>query len=156
LKALTIANSALEDQFYIRRALTRNVIIRLSLINGTLFATDTIAAGGWSIATSQIGRMEAAFADLEGIDITDSEIKRGLIADALTVRSTLLLNRTVIGAEIDFSNSLLTTTTIIRSEAKSDIRLEGAEARCSTKIHKSKISGDVIANQYQFSRVTIE
>lgn len=155
LKDLTFANSNLGENLHIRKALTRKVSFPSTTVNGEIDLSETVAARVWSFVGAIVGQVAATKADLRDLDMTDIEIKRRFSADGIRIRNTFLLQGKV-GSDIDLANARLTHTTIRRSTVQSDLRLKNVDARCSTKIHKSKIEGDVIIEEYRFGAVEPE
>ena len=156
LKQLSIANSTLGNDLTLQNAIVGDVEIRSTTINGTVNFANAVGARLWQFVGSTVGQLTADRANLGDLDITDTELKRGFRSTQLKIRKTLLLKKSTIGSDLDLASALLTTTTIRRSTIKSDLRLTNVVARCSTKIHKSKIEGDMVIENYSFGRVTVE
>jgi len=156
LKNLTFASSTLSEDLHIRKALTRKVSFPSTTVKGEVDLSETVAGRVWSFVGASVGQIAAAKADLRDLDMTDAEIKRRFSADGIRIRNTFLLQGSKVGSDVDLANARLTHTTIRRATIQSDLRLKNVDARCSTKVHKSKIDGDVIIEEYRFGAVEPE
>jgi hypothetical protein len=157
LNDLTFTNSNLGEDFHLRNAVTRSVqFLSTSTISGTADLSGTVGARLWHFVGATIGQLDASNADLRDLDFTDTEFKRDLSLGGIRIRNTLALQRSIVGSDFDLTNARLTHTIIRRLIVKSDLHLTSVDARCSTKVHKSRIDGDVIVEDYHFGGVTID
>ncbi|MEA2879778.1 MAG: hypothetical protein QOF14_4974 [Hyphomicrobiales bacterium] len=152
---LEFSNSTLGEGLRVRDAVTNSVALSSTTINGAFDFSNTVALQPWSLIGGQIGQLEAIRADVRDLNLTDIEIKRRFSAENIRVRGTLLLEGATVGSDVNLSKARLTHTTLRRAILKSDLRLQNVEARCSTKVHKAKIDGDLVIDDYAFGKVTV-